>query len=87
MTDTKDTNSDVDYTSNEVLQQIEKWEQFDSEKKELSERVKEFKAENKALGFDNKILGKIVKLRARTPESIAEEEALTDTYKRAIGME
>jgi uncharacterized protein (UPF0335 family) len=38
------------------------------------------------LGFDAKILKKIVALRKKDPEEIDEEEALLDVYKRALGM-
>lgn len=87
---TENENEDKNYNvteNEELLQFIEVWEGIDADKKEVSDRMKEHKAEIKARGYDVKIIGKIVKLRKRTPEDIQEEEMLTETYKAAIGME
>lgn len=86
---TEENTNEVDYAnpSSELLQIIEQWETFDSEKKDFADRFKAFKADTKGGGYDTKIIGKIVKLRARNPDDVAEEEALTETYKREIGME
>lgn len=84
----KNEKQEIDYEnpSNELMQIISQWEGFNDEKKEVNDRFKEFKKEVKNSGYDTKIVNKIVKLRARNPDDIAEEEALTETYKREIGM-
>ncbi|MBF0212597.1 MAG: DUF2312 domain-containing protein, partial [Magnetococcales bacterium] len=39
------------------------------------------------MGFDPKIVRKVVRLRSMEPHQVEEEETLTDLYKRALGME
>ncbi len=38
------------------------------------------------LGYDTKILRKVIALRKRDADDIAEEEAVLDMYKAALGM-
>lgn len=82
-------NNDIDYAnaSGELLQMIEVWEGINADKKEVSDRLKEHKAECKARGYDTKIMNMVVKLRARDRAAIEEEEALLETYKTAVGMD
>ena len=43
-------------------------------------------AEAKGRGYDTKILRRIVALRKRDRDDIAEEEAVLELYKEALGM-
>lgn len=70
----------------ELLQFVEQLEGCNAEKKDISEREKEIKAEAKARGYDTKVLVKVVKLRQRNRDDVAEEEAIMDMYKAALGM-
>ncbi|HBU15024.1 MAG TPA: hypothetical protein DEF16_09590, partial [Gemmobacter sp.] len=47
---------------------------------------KELMAEAKGRGYDTKVMKKVVALRKRKPDDIAEEEAILDMYKQALGM-
>lgn len=49
--------------------------------------LNEIYAEAKAVGFDTKILRKLIRLRAMETEKRNEEEQLLELYKAAIGME
>lgn len=73
-------------TADELRQFIERYEQLESEKKDVSEQQKELMAEAKGRGYDTKVLRKVVALRKRKPDEIAEEEAIIDMYKAALGM-
>lgn len=73
-------------TADELRQFIERFETMEAEKKDVVEQQKELMAEAKSRGYDTKILRKIVALRKRKPDDIAEEEAVTETYKSALGM-
>lgn len=73
-------------TADELRQFIERAEQLEAEKKDIAEQVKEVFAEAKARGYDSKIIRKIIALRKRKPDEIAEEEAVLDMYKAALGM-
>lgn len=72
--------------ADELRQFIERYEQLDSEKKDVSEQQKELMAEAKGRGYDTKVMRKVVALRKRTPDDIAEEESILELYKTALGM-
>ena len=73
-------------TADELRQFIERFEQLESEKKDISEQQKELMAEAKGRGYDTKILRKLVAERKRKPDDIAEEQAVMEMYKAALGM-
>ena len=73
-------------TAGELRQFIERVERLDAEKKDLGEQQKEVMAEAKGRGYDTKLIRKIVSLRARDANDIAEEEALMEMYREALGM-
>jgi uncharacterized protein (UPF0335 family) len=80
--------SDHNYrvTADELRQFIERFEQLEAEKKDVTEQQKELMAEAKGRGYDTKVMKKVVALRKRKPDEIAEEEAIMDMYKSALGM-
>ena len=65
---------------------IERIERLEEEKKALADDIKEVYSEAKGQGFDTKTMRKIVSLRKKDPDDRAEEDALLDTYKSALGM-
>jgi uncharacterized protein (UPF0335 family) len=73
-------------TANELRQFIERIERLDAEKKDLAEQQKEVMAEAKARGYDTKVMRKVIALRKRDADDIAEEEAVLEMYKEALGM-
>lgn len=75
-----------DVTADELRQFIERFEQLEVEKKEIADQQKEVMAEAKTRGYDTKVLRKIIALRKRKPDDVAEEDAILDTYKIALGM-
>ena len=85
MTDqTNDTSYRV--TADELRQFIERIERLDAEKKDLAEQQKEVMAEAKGRGYDTKVIRKVIALRKRDQNDIAEEEAVLEMYKEALGM-
>ncbi len=64
---------------------IERVERLEEEKKALAEDIKEVMGEAKAVGFDPKIIRKIIRLRKMDSDARQEEEYLTDLYLAAIG--
>ena len=81
-----DANDPYNVTADELRQFIERFEQLDSEKKDVAEQQKELMAEAKGRGYDTKVMRKVIALRKRKPEEIAEEEAVLEMYKAALGM-
>lgn len=73
-------------TADELRQFIERFEQLESEKKDVTEQQKELMAEAKGRGYDTKVMRKIVAMRKRKPDALAEEQAVLELYKAALGM-
>ena len=70
----------------ELRQFVERFERLEIEKKDISDQQKEVMAEAKSRGYDTRIMRKIVSLRKRDLEDVAEEEAILSMYKKALGM-
>jgi uncharacterized protein (UPF0335 family) len=73
-------------TADQLRQFIERIEQLNSEKADIAEQTKEVFAEAKGSGYDTKVMRKVIALRKRKPDEIAEEEAIIDMYRAALGM-
>lgn len=65
---------------------IERIERLESDKKEVSEDIREVYSEAKSRGYDPKIMRQIVKLRSMETHERQEWEAVLDTYISALGM-
>lgn len=65
---------------------IERIERLEEEKKGIADDVRDVYAEAKAVGYDTKTMRSIVRLRKMKPDDRAEQEALLDTYKAALGL-
>ena len=70
----------------ELRQFVERFERLEIEKKDISDQQKEVMVEAKSRGYDTRIMRKIVSLRKRDLEDIAEEEAILSMYKTVLGM-
>ncbi|WP_334062144.1 DUF2312 domain-containing protein [Limimaricola cinnabarinus] len=70
----------------ELRQFIERAEHLEAEKKDIAEQLKEVFAEAKGRGYDAKILRKVIAIRKRDADDIAEEEAVLSMYRAALGM-
>ena len=64
---------------------IERIERLEEEKKNLTADIREVYAEAKSSGFDTKTMRKVVALRKLDSSERQEQEALLDTYLRALG--
>lgn len=73
-------------TADELRQFIERVEHLEAEKKDIADQIKEVMAEAKGRGYDTKVLRKVISLRKRDKDDVAEEEAILDLYKQALGM-
>ncbi len=71
----------------ELRQFIERYERLEAEKKDITEGQKEVMAEAKGRGYDTKVMRKVIALRKRDKDDLAEEEAVLEMYKAALGME
>lgn len=73
-------------TNNQLLQIISRIEKLEDEKSAISLDIREVYGEAKSMGFDPKIIRKVVSIRAKDAAKRAEEEALLDAYMAALGM-
>jgi len=70
----------------ELRQFFERIERLDAEKKELAELQKEVMAEAKGCGYDVAVMRKLIAMRKRDAHDLAEEEAVLQMYREALGM-
>lgn len=73
-------------TADELRNFIERFEQLAAEKADIADQQKEVMAEANGRGYDTKAIRKLIALRKRKPDDIAEEEAILEMYKQALGM-
>ena len=72
--------------ADELRQFVERFENLEVEKRNIADQQKEVLAEAKSRGYDTKIMRKLVVLRKRDLQDLAEEEAILSMYKSALGM-
>lgn len=65
---------------------IERFERLDAEKRDIADQQKEVMAEAKLTGYDTKVLRKIIAERKRDANDVAEEQAVFEMYREALGM-
>lgn len=65
---------------------VERIERLEEEKAALATDIREVYAEAKGSGYDTKTIRQIVKLRKMDTSDRQEQEAILDTYMRALGM-
>lgn len=75
--------NDVDLKLKQVVENIE---HLEMEKKEKSDEISAVYKEAKTMGFDIKIIRKIISLRKKNVNERQEEENLIEAYKEALGM-
>ena len=73
-------------TAAELRQFVERYERLEEERRGLADQQKEVMAEAKGRGYDTRILRRVVALRKRDRDDIAEEEAVLALYREALGM-
>ena len=73
-------------TQQQLRQLIEQIERLEEEKKATAGDIRDKFAEAKAMGFDPKIMKKIISLRKKSHTDRQEEEAVLATYMHALGM-
>ena len=66
---------------------IERVERLEEEKKGIGDDIKDVYAEAKAVGYDSKIMRKVVALRKMKPDDRREMETVLELYKAALGLE
>jgi uncharacterized protein (UPF0335 family) len=78
--------NETNETKNQLMSFIERIERMEEEKAAVATDIKEIYTEAKNVGFETKIIRKIVSLRRKSKEERQEEESLLETYMSSIGM-
>jgi len=65
---------------------IERIERLEEEKKTVADDIKDVYGEAKAMGYDTKIMKKVIALRKKDEQERTEEEMILDSYLGALGM-
>ncbi|TDH35864.1 DUF2312 domain-containing protein [Pseudohoeflea suaedae] len=65
---------------------VERIERLEEEKKTISDDIKDVYGEAKAMGYDVKVMRKVVAIRKQDQNERLEHEAILDTYLHALGM-
>ena len=65
---------------------VERIERLEEEKAALTADIREVYSEAKTMGFDSKVLRKVVGLRKQDAQEREEQEAVLGTYLIALGM-
>ena len=70
----------------QLRQLVERIERLEEEKQAIAADIREVYAEAKALGFDTKVMRKVIAMRKKDPQEREEEEAMLALYLQALGM-
>ena len=65
---------------------MERIERLEEERKSIGDDIRDVYTESKAGGWDVRALRAIVKMRKQDANERAEQEAILDLYKQAMGM-
>ena len=76
----------IDFAKDQLKAFVERIERLEEEKKAISDDIRDVYSEAKGVGYDVKTMRKIISLRAMDSADRAEQDALLDTYKHALGM-
>ena len=73
-------------TADELRDFVERIEELSARKSEIGDQVSLVFAEAKARGYDTKTIRRVIALRKRHPDDVAEENAVLELYLEAIGF-
>jgi uncharacterized protein (UPF0335 family) len=66
---------------------LERIERLETEKKGIADDIRDVYAEAKGNGWDTKTMRRLIALRKLDPDARAEQQALLETYAKAIGLD
>ena len=65
---------------------VERIERLEEEAKQITDGIKDVYEEAKAAGLNPKYIKQCIKLRAKDPDELAEDDELTQMYRKALGI-
>lgn len=73
-------------TADELRSFVERYERLEAEKRDVVASQKEVMAEAKGRGYDTKALKRVIAIRKRDKDDLAQEEAIVQLYKETLGF-
>jgi len=83
---TSQVNNPIRAEGGQLKSLIERIERLRAEKADIAELEKEVFAEAKSNGYMTRPMRQLIALRARDPNDVAEDDAVLQMYKDAMGM-
>lgn len=77
---------DAGLSKEQLLAIVERIERLEKETAEIAADIKEIYTEAKSAGFDPKYIKQCIKLRAKDPDELAEEDEVLKMYRDALGI-
>lgn len=77
---------DAGLSKEQLLAIVERIERLEKETAEVAAGIKEIYTEAKSAGFDPKYIKQCIKLRAKDPDELAEEDEVLKMYRDALGI-
>ncbi len=75
------------FDSNQLISIIERLENLHAQHDAINADMAEIYNESKSLGYDPKYIKKMIKLRAKDPDTLDQEAELMTMYCRACGIQ
>ena len=70
----------------QLLLLVERIENLEQDAQQIAEDIKEVYAQAKAAGYDPKYIKQCIKLRAKDPDELAEEDELMHMYRKMLNI-
>lgn len=74
------------FDAGRLLLLVERIENLEADAKQVAEDIKEVFNEAKAAGYDPKYIKQCIKLRAKDPDELAEDDELMKMYRNALNI-
>jgi uncharacterized protein (UPF0335 family) len=85
-TETTETNNVGGIAAEQLRSFIQRIENLEEEKNNLSRDISDVYNEAKSAGFDTKIIRQLIRLRKMDRDDLAEQDSLLDLYRRAVNV-
>lgn len=69
-----------------LLNFVKRIENLEQDAKQIAEDIKEVYSQAKAQGFEPKYIKQCIKLRAKDPEQLEEDDELLEMYRKALNI-
>ena len=70
----------------QLLLLVERIENLEADAKQVAEDIKQVYSEAKNAGYDPKYIKQCIKLRAKDPDEVEEQDELLKLYRQALGI-